>query len=99
VWLAFANGHGEGDDVEHVLPDLEALGQFAEELRRRLAVDGLDGIDGTLALHRQLKSTLDSIDGPELDRIREDVRALERWFAETARILEGIARLKRLVDV
>jgi len=99
VWLAFANGRGEGDDVEHVLPDLEALGQFAEELRKRLAVDGLDGIDGTLALHRRLKSALDAIHGSELERVREDIRALERWLAETASILEGIARLKRLVGV
>ncbi len=98
MWLVLANGHGDAEHVEHVLPDLEALGRFAEELRGRLAADGLDGIEGTLALYRRLKGTLDSIEAADIERIRADIHVLERWAGEAARFLADIARLKRLVD-
>src|SRR2546422_10639369 len=50
----FLLDHGEGDGAEQALTALEAIAQLTEELRRRLAGDGVDGIDGAFALYERL---------------------------------------------
>ena len=95
VWLALANGPRSTDGIEHVLPDLEAIGRFADELRSRLAYEGLDGIDGAVRLYRQLRGTLDPISQAELEQMRAEVQALVGWLEDVVRCLIEIRRLKQ----
>ena len=95
MWLALANGPKSADGIEHVLPELEAVGRFAEELRRRLALEGLDGIDGPVRLYRQLRGTLDPISEAELEQMRAEVQALVCWLEDVVRSLVEIRRVKR----
>ena len=95
MWLALTNGPKPADGIEHVLPDLEARGQFADELRRRLAHEGLDGIDGPVRLYRQLRGTLDPISEAELEQMRAEVQALVCWLEDVVRSLVEIRRVKR----
>ena len=95
MWLTLANGGYDGAAVEQTLPELEALTQFTEELRRRLAGDGIEGLEGTVTLYGRLKVMLDGVPAPELERMRAEVAGLERWFGEVARGLEDLKRLKR----
>jgi len=97
VWLALAKGPTDAGAVEHVLQGIEALGQFADELRRRLTDDGVDGLDGTVDLYLKLRGTVDRIPGAEVARILAQIRALEAWLGEVRRGLSELARLKRLV--
>jgi hypothetical protein len=95
VWLALANGSRSADGIEHVLPELESLGRFADELRRRLAREGLDGIEGPVRLYRQLRETIDPISEGELERMRAEIQALVGWLEDVVRSLAEVRRLKR----
>jgi hypothetical protein len=99
VWLALTNGICDGDGAEQVLPDLEALGRFADELRRRTETDGVAGVAGMLALHARLTAALDGVSRAELDDMLARVRALEDGFRAIARRLDEVGVLKRLVGV
>jgi hypothetical protein len=81
--------------VERVLPRLQSIVQFVAEVRGRIAPDGVDGIDGVLARYRQMKDTLAAIPDAEIDRVTEQVAALQRELAAVERDLEAIRRLKR----
>jgi hypothetical protein len=94
VWLALANGPKSADGIEQVLPELESVGRFADELRRRLALEGLDGIDGPVRLYRQLRESLDPISRAELEQMRAEIQALVGWLEEVIRSLADIRRLK-----
>jgi len=94
VWLALANGPKPADGVENVLPDLEAIGRFAYDLRHRLAREGLDDIDGPMRLYRRLRGTLDAISPSELEQMRGEVQALVGWLEDVVRCLAEIRRLK-----
>ena len=94
MWLALANGPKSADGIEQVLPELESVGRFADELRRRLALEGLDGVDGAVRLYRQLRDTLDPISGADIDQMRAEIQALVGWLEEVVRTLAEIRRLK-----
>jgi hypothetical protein len=94
VWIALEQANADGHGAEQMLPRLEALVQFAQSLDGRLSADGMGGIAGTLALYRRLQSVLDTLSDVELARAREEVRALERWLASLAHMLDDVARLK-----
>ena len=97
MWLALANGPRSADGIENVLPEIEAVGRFADELRGRLALEGLDGIDGPVRLYRQLRGTLDPVAEAELEQMRAEVQALVSWLEEVVRDLGELRRLKREV--
>jgi hypothetical protein len=99
VWLALANGIRNTDSVEAVLPELEALAQFADELGRRLASERVDGLAGLIDLHRRLRTVLSGVPGADLAHCRGEIAAFERWLGDVARQLEELARLKRLPGV
>ena len=94
VWLAFHNGRND-DDLVHVLPELAAIAQFTAELHGRLASVGVDGLAGTVALYRRLRATLDEIPAGDIERVRAQVVALERWLEDVARGVGELARLKQ----
>jgi hypothetical protein len=98
MWLTLTRDEKRADGVEQVLPGLEAIAQFAEELRGRLTGGGVDGVDGTLGLYRVLKRTLDGIPAARLEEMRAEVAALEEWLRHVTRCLDEIARLKRLLE-
>lgn len=97
MWLALTNGGGDG--AEQVLPDLEALGRFGDELRRRTEPDGVAGVGGMLALHARLAGALDGVSRADLEEMLARVRALEDAFRAIARRLDEVGMLKRLVGV
>ena len=95
MWLTLTRDENGADGVEQVLPGLEAIAQFTEELRGRLTQDGVDGLDGALGLYRRLKRTLDGIPAARLDEMRAEIAALEEWLRRVTRWLDEIARLKQ----
>ena len=95
--MSLARASGDGEGLESVLPHLEAVLQFTQELNRRLAGVGIDGIGGALELYRRLKSTLDAIPDAEIARALQEIDALGRALAQTAAGLDELRRLKTLV--
>lgn len=98
VWMALGRESADGEGMERVLPQLEAVLQFTQEVNGRLAVIGVDGIGGALELYRRLKSTLDAIPASELERMSAEVVALGRALARLGDNLAEIRRLKTLVQ-
>jgi len=96
MWLLRDRGLPEADGAGQVLPSLEAIAQFTEELRRRLGGDGVDGIDGAFALYEHLRTTLDHISRARLEEMRAEIARLQRWLADALRCLEDLQRLKRI---
>ena len=80
--------------MEHLRTQLDALGLFTGELERRLADAGVGGVDGALDFYRRLRTALESVPMPEIDRLRADVDALSRELTEIARRLETLRALK-----
>lgn len=97
VWLVVGNGYRTGGGIEHVLPDLAALGRFDDELRSRVGIDDVGGIRGLVRLHARLQGALDAIMDEELERARAETRALVDRFEAIARTVEDLRRLKILV--
>ena len=90
--------------AEQVLPHLEAIAQFTEELRGRLGGSGnglepVDGIEGVVALHRRLKAVLDAIPAAKIATVLADVAALEQWLARVRRDLDALGRAKSALGV
>ena len=96
MWFLLDRGLAEEDGAEEVLPALEAIAQFTDELRHRLAGDGVDGIDGAFALHEHLRTTLDDISLARLEEMRAGIARLQRWLADALRSLEDLRHLKRI---
>jgi len=97
MWFLLDREPGEGDGAEQVLPALEAIARFTEELRHRLAGDSVDGIDGALALDRRLRATLDSIPQARLEEMRTEIARLEGWLTDVLGCLQDVRRLKQVV--
>src|SRR5690242_3204172 len=97
MWLKLSDDEKDAEGVEQVLPGLEAIAQFTEDLRGRLTDDGVDGVEGTLRLYRRLRSTLDAIPAARLDAMRAEIATLERWLRQVTCCLDEIARLKQLL--
>ena len=97
MWLTLTRDEKTAEGAEQVLPGLEAIAQFAEEIRGRLTGDGIDGVEGTLQLYRRLKGTLDGIPVSRLDEMREEIAGLERWLGQVKRCLDELSRLKQML--
>jgi hypothetical protein len=96
MWLALERGTQAGA-IEELLPRLEALERFAEDLRQRFAGAGLEGIGSALELRRRLEDAVAPVPSDELERMRARVRVLESWLADVARTLDRLGRLKAAV--
>ncbi len=97
MWLALDHGPAKGEGMESVLPRLEAVLRFTEELRGRFVATGVDGIAGALGLYRSLRSVLDAIPEAEVTRMLAEVEALTTMLGDLERSLEEVRRLKMLV--
>jgi hypothetical protein len=97
VWLALEQDATSSDGLGLVVPRLEAVLQFADELRARLTDAGVDGIAGALGLDRQLRAVFDGIGRGDIERLIADAAALGRAFEEMAQALESLRRLKALL--
>jgi hypothetical protein len=98
MWIA-PKGPPADAPAEQVLPHLEAIAQFTDELRARLGTtgngaDGVDGIEGLVGLHRRLKALLDAIPADALARTQADVAAFQTWLERVRAELDALARLK-----
>ena len=97
VWLALEQESTSTDGLGLVVPRLEAVLQFADELRARLAGAGVDGIAGALGLDRQLRAVFAGIGSADIERLIAEAAALGRAFEEMAQALESLRRLKALL--
>ena len=97
MWLLLDRGLAEADGAEQVLPALEAIAQFTEELRRRLGGDGVDGIDGAFALYERLRTTLDDIPRARVEEMCAEIACLARWLGDALGRLEDLRRVKQVV--
>ena len=97
MWLALDHAPADGEGLEGVLAQLEAIRLFTEELGRRFTAVGIDGIAGALELYRRLKATLDAVPLAEIERRMGEAQALGRTLGELAQSLERIRRLKTLL--
>ena len=97
MWFLLDRELAEGDGAEQALPTLEAIAQLTEELRRRLAGDGVDGIDGAFALYERLRTTLDDIPRARLEEMRAEIARLKRWLGDVLGCLEDLRRIKQIV--
>ena len=95
--MALGPEPSDGENIELVLPQLEAVLQFTQEVDRRLVDVGVDGIGGALELYRRLKDTLDAIPDAEVERMMGKVRSLGQALSRLAEGLEDIRRFKMLV--
>lgn len=96
--MALDGDPGDGGGVERVLPRMEAVLRFTQEVNARLAAIGVDGVGGALELYRRLRSALDGIPDSELDRMTADVQALSAALARLQAEIAEIRRLKTLVQ-
>src|SRR4051812_38075161 len=96
--MALAGNPGDGIGVEAILPHMEAVLRFTQELNGRLAEIGLDGIGGALELYRRLKDVLDGIPDGDVERMTGEVDALARSLAHLRDGLDEVRRLKTLVQ-
>lgn len=83
--------------MEAVLPDIEALARFADDLGRRVARDGLDGVAAVLELHGRLRALLQTIPSDDLRRASEAVTELIAHCERIAAALGTLARAKTIV--
>ena len=97
MWFLLDRGLAEADGAEQVLPALEAIAQFTEELRRRLGGDGVDGIDGAFALSERLRATLDDIPRARVEEMCAEIAGLARWLGDALGRLEDLRRVKQVV--
>lgn len=95
MWFALDQGFARHDGVEQMLLALEAISQFADELRRRLAGDGVDGIEGAFALYRRLGDTLGDIPLARLAEMHGEITRVERRLGDILGCLEDLKRVKR----
>ena len=96
MWFLLDQKFREADRVE-MLPALEAIAQFTEELRCRLGNDGVDGIDGAYALYQRLRTTLDDIPRARLEEMRAEIARLARWLGDVLGRVEDLRRVKQVV--
>jgi hypothetical protein len=97
MWFLLDRELARTDGAEQVLPALEAIAQFTEELRSRLGGDGVDGIDGAFALSERLRTALDDIPRARLEEMLAEVSCLERWLGDALGCLEELRRLKQVL--
>jgi hypothetical protein len=96
-WLTLTTQAETGDGVGQILPEIEALTEFATDLNRRLAAAGVDGVDGAREVYRRVEQVLHGISLADLERMREGIGVLERAMNELAGRLAAIRRLKELL--
>ena len=97
MWFSLDDGPGDGEAVASVLPRLEAVLRFAQDLQAQLSAVGLDGIAGAIELSRRLRALLDPIPAAELTRMIAEVDSLSRAIAQIGRTLDEIRRLKAML--
>jgi hypothetical protein len=93
VWLELEKALRNGTGLEQVLPQLQALSAFADELDARIGADGVQGVHGALDLHRRLAQLLDGVSDTDLARI---VAAIDDVAAALAVVRRDVERLRRL---
>ena len=94
MWLLLDRERAQSDGALQALPALEALAQFTGELRLRLAGDGVDGIDGAVALYWRLRGALDDVPRERLGEMRAETVRLRQWLEAALRAIDDLRRLK-----
>jgi hypothetical protein len=95
MWFVLDHGLAERDGAEQMLFMLAAISQFNEELRVRLAGDGVDGVDGAFALYRRLDDALGHVPRTRVDEMRAELARVVCWLGDALGRLEDLRWLKR----
>lgn len=96
MWLELERALSARSGLEQVLPQLQALAVFADELDARI---GADGVGGALALHRRLAELLGSVSHDDLARVVQAVDAVSAALEVVRRDVERVRRLKAALGV
>ena len=87
------NGHQTQTMLEEILRQAEAILRFSEDVQRRMAEVGVDGIGGVLNLYGQLRGAMDRVTHSELETTSSDI---DRLVDTMARLRDELDRLKAL---
>jgi len=79
--------------LEEILRQAEAILRFSEDVQRRMAEVGVDGIGGVLNLYGQLRGAMDRVTQNELETTSADI---DRLVDTMARLRDELDRLKAL---
>lgn len=99
MWLELEKALRDGTGLEQVLPQLQALSAFADEIDARIGTDGVDGVRGALELHRKLAELLRGVGDGDLARIVAAVDDVAAALAAVRRDVERVRRLKAVLGV
>ena len=81
---ANGGGHSTPSMLEEMLRQAEGILRFAEDVHRRMAEVGVDGIGGVFTLYETLRAAMDTFAPGELDASA----------AEVARLVETLQRFR-----
>jgi hypothetical protein len=85
-------------ELSRLVPELDALATLAGDVDRKLAVLGIGGIEGAAASWRRLHEVLDGISSADLERMAEEVRALERRLTDIAERVSALRDVKARIE-
>ncbi len=95
MWFMLDRELTHADGAEQALPALEGLARFTDELRHRLGGNGVDGIDGAVALSARVHATLDGVSRERIEDVRAEIARLRQWLDGALRTVDELKRLKR----
>jgi len=87
------NGHHTQTMLEEMLRQAEAILRFSEDVQRRMADVGVDGIGGVLNLYAQLRGAMDRVTQSELTATSADI---DHLVDAMSRLRDELDRLKAL---
>lgn len=99
MWLELEKALRDGTGLEQVLPQLQALSAFADDLDARIDADGVGGVRGALELHRRLADLLRGVSDADLARILAAIDHVAAALAVVQRDVERIRRLKAALGI
>lgn len=87
------NGHPTQTMLEEIMRQAEAILRFSEDVQRRMAEVGVDGISGVLSLYSQLRAAIDRVAQNEIEATSGDI---DRLVGTMVRLRDELDRLKAL---
>ena len=95
LWLGI---YGDQDPASALIPQLDALTEFASEIDRRLAETGAGGLEAAVTLYDRVRRVLDAVSYQDIERMSEQVAHLQHELASIAGRLAALRDLKTTLD-
>ena len=95
LWLGI---YGDQDPASSLIPQLDALTEFASELDRRLAETGVGGLEAAVMLYDRVRRVLDGVSSQDIERMSEQVAHFQDELTSIAGRLAALRDLKTTLD-